>query len=70
MHASCCSVGDYLFFPPTDERQHERARRERIAKKICAECPVLSPCRQYAIAVNEPYGIWGGMSESERRAYR
>ncbi|WP_085999490.1 WhiB family transcriptional regulator [Rhodococcus triatomae] len=70
MDAACRSLGDYLFFAPSDERQYERSRRERGAKEICATCRVLLPCRQYAIAGNETHGIWGGMSESERRRYR
>ncbi|HEX7662556.1 MAG TPA: WhiB family transcriptional regulator, partial [Pseudonocardiaceae bacterium] len=43
-----------------------RARREARAKAICQSCPVLELCRQHALAVQEPYGIWGGLSESER----
>jgi WhiB family redox-sensing transcriptional regulator len=40
--------------------------REHRAKAICRECPVLEKCRDHALAVGEVYGIWGGMSESER----
>lgn len=40
--------------------------REHRAKAICRECPVLAQCRDHALAVGEVYGIWGGMSESER----
>ncbi|MTA96041.1 MAG: WhiB family transcriptional regulator, partial [Actinobacteria bacterium] len=36
------------------------------AKAICASCPVLAQCRDHALAVQEPYGIWGGLSEDER----
>ncbi|EME22623.1 WhiB family transcriptional regulator [Rhodococcus triatomae] len=68
--ASCRSLGDYLYFAPSSEREHERARRERAAKQICLVCPALLPCRRYALEANEPYGVWGGMSESERRRHR
>jgi WhiB family redox-sensing transcriptional regulator len=36
------------------------------AKAVCATCPVIAQCRAHAIAVQEPYGIWGGLSEEER----
>jgi len=37
-----------------------------VAKAVCAQCPVLAACRAHALAVQEPYGIWGGLSEEER----
>lgn len=57
-----------MFFPPDGERGRARAQREQNAKKWCRNCPVMEQCRQHALAVGEPYGIWGGMSESERHA--
>lgn len=30
------------------------------AKRICAECPVIAPCLEGAIARREPWGVWGG----------
>lgn len=41
----------------------------RLAKSICAECPVRETCAEHGIA-NETYGIWGGLSERERRRIR
>jgi WhiB family transcriptional regulator, redox-sensing transcriptional regulator len=35
-------------------------------KQICSSCPVLARCRAHALAAHEPYGVWGGLSESER----
>ena len=59
----------HLFFPPpTFERKDDRERREMRAKAICNVCPVLGPCAEYAIAISEPYGIWGGTSEQDRKA--
>ena len=56
-----------MFFPPSQpERKDERELRERRAKEICARCPVELECREYALGRREPYGIWGGMTESER----
>lgn len=58
----------HLFFPPsTFERKDERQRRELRAKSICQVCPVQGDCVEYALEIREPYGIWGGMTESDRR---
>lgn len=55
-----------VFYHPDGERGRARQRRELRAKAICAACPVLESCRKHALAVAEPYGVWGGLSESER----
>ncbi|MCK2236936.1 WhiB family transcriptional regulator [Crossiella sp. S99.2] len=57
-----------FFFHPDGERGPARARREAKAKAVCEACPVLAQCRRHALAVQEPYGIWGGMSEAERES--
>ena len=65
--ALCQGVRSSLFFPPsTSEKKDEKERRESRAKAICGRCRVIVPCRQYALALKEPYGIWGGLNESER----
>jgi WhiB family transcriptional regulator, redox-sensing transcriptional regulator len=57
-----------LFFPPPHfERKVDRLARERQAKRICSECLVRGECLEYALAVGEPHGVWGGMNENERR---
>ena len=38
------------------------------AKRVCAACPVITECLDYALANNERFGVWGGKSERERRA--
>jgi WhiB family redox-sensing transcriptional regulator len=38
-----------------------------IARRICAECPVKSPCLEYALRHGIDHGVWGGTSERERR---
>lgn len=38
-----------------------------VAKRICAECPVKEPCREYALFHRIDHGVWGGTSERERR---
>lgn len=66
--ASCRGPESAMFFPPPyPERKEERESRERHAKAICAGCPVLARCREYALTIREPYGIWGGLTELERR---
>lgn len=40
------------------------------AKAVCAECPVREPCLEEAIANGERFGVWGGLSERERRRLR
>jgi WhiB family redox-sensing transcriptional regulator len=55
-----------FFFHPEGERGPARANREARAKSVCGGCGVLDQCRRHALAVQEPYGIWGGLSESER----
>lgn len=61
------SHGQLFFPPPTFERKDDRERRESRAKAICRACPVLGPCAEYALATAEVYGIWGAMTEAERK---
>src|SRR6478672_9999320 len=48
------------------ERGPDRYARVERAKAICVECPVIDSCRLHALAVQEQYGVWGGLSEEER----
>ena len=68
MSGACRNLDSGMFFHPENERGLARAARESQAKQICAACPVLQQCRRHALTVREPYGIWGGLSESERVA--
>jgi WhiB family redox-sensing transcriptional regulator len=54
------------FFHPDGERGSSRHRRETQAKTMCGTCPVRAECAAHALAVREPYGVWGGFSEAER----
>ncbi|MBA3361950.1 MAG: WhiB family transcriptional regulator [Acidimicrobiia bacterium] len=68
LKALCRGNHAHLFFPPsTFERKDERERREERAKAICQVCPVCGPCSDYALDIREPFGIWGGLTELERR---
>lgn len=54
------------FFHPDGERGSSRSRREAKAKSLCMDCPVRAECAAHALAVQEPYGVWGGFTEAER----
>src|SRR5262245_58095570 len=66
MQGLCRGVDSSMFFHPDGERGRARAQREMRAKEMCRRCPVVAQCRSHALAVGEPYGIWGGLSESDR----
>lgn len=66
LRGSCRGMDSAYFFHPDNERGSERAARVSRAKAICGRCPVLGQCRQHALTVREPYGIWGGLTEYER----
>ncbi|TCJ94434.1 WhiB family transcriptional regulator [Nocardia alba] len=69
MRGSCRGQDSAVFFHPDGERGRARTAREMRAKEICRACPVLMQCRTHALKVSEPYGIWGGMSETEREMH-
>src|SRR2546429_7350062 len=58
--ARCREHDPEVFFP-------EKGGSSREAKRICSECPVRIECLNYALRRDERYGVWGGMSERERR---
>ena len=62
--AACRGLLD-LFFPPAGEREPSRLVREAKARLICAECPVMAECRDYA-RHNRELGFWGGENDEER----
>jgi WhiB family transcriptional regulator, redox-sensing transcriptional regulator len=64
--ASCRSADPDLFFPISAfGRALEQIAQ---AKAICAHCPVRRQCLAFALRTRQPYGIWGGMTEVERRS--
>ncbi|MGH9069896.1 MAG: WhiB family transcriptional regulator [Acidimicrobiales bacterium] len=67
--AECKGQQSSMFYPPMSfERRDVKLAREATAKAICERCPVRRDCLDYAIQIREPHGIWGGLSEGERRA--
>ena len=62
-YANCLGVDPDLFFP-------ERGASTKEAKEVCRGCVVREECLEYALQNSEKFGIWGGMSERERRRIR
>ncbi len=62
---AACKGRTALFFPRRAERPEARERREIQADKLCAQCVVAAPCREFA-RENHEYGFWAGESEEER----
>ena len=61
--ALCAETDPEAFFP-------EKGGSTREAKKICTGCEVRAECLEYALSNDERFGIWGGLSERERRRLR
>jgi WhiB family transcriptional regulator, redox-sensing transcriptional regulator len=68
--AACHGGVAALFFTPEGEHGHQRELRERAARAICAGCPVRRQCLESAMSADIRYGLWGGLSEDERRKER
>lgn len=66
VEALCRQEDPSAFFHPDGERGTARTHRQEAAKRICAACPVMVECRDYALRFAEPFGIWGGLTEEER----
>lgn len=69
VQAACRGRDVEVFFHPERERGLDRDRRVQRAKAICDPCPVIIECQRWALAVGEPYGVWGGLTPEERRHY-
>jgi WhiB family redox-sensing transcriptional regulator len=66
LDAACRGMDSTVFFHPAEERPRARERRTAAARKICDACPVDAECLSHALVSREAYGIWGGLSESQR----
>ncbi|MEN8233945.1 MAG: WhiB family transcriptional regulator [Actinomycetota bacterium] len=64
-NAACASYPSEVFFPPIDAPS-----AARVAKLICAECPVREECLAFAVETAQTEGVWGGMDAGERRRMR
>ncbi|MDQ3660718.1 MAG: WhiB family transcriptional regulator [Actinomycetota bacterium] len=61
--ARCAAFDPDLFFAPG-------SLEHRVAKRICRDCPVRRQCLLYALETPIDHGVWGGMTERERRRFR
>ena len=59
-YARCREYDPDMFFPDKGESPNP-------AKRICLRCPVRVECLNYALRARVPYGVWGGLSDRERR---
>jgi WhiB family redox-sensing transcriptional regulator len=66
-HIPCTQAPD-LYFPEGDEIGG--AHYVRLAKNACKKCPLILPCAEYAVKYREEYGVWGGLSPTDRKNIR
>lgn len=65
--AACIDVDPEIFFPTAQVGPLTSKEQVRVAKQICATCPVNQECKTYALMTNTKHGIWGGTTVIERR---
>lgn len=63
--AACRHADPELFFPVSESGPS--LHQVTMAKAICTGCPVRAQCLAFALGTRQEYGVWGGMSEQERR---
>lgn len=61
LNKAACKNDTRTFFTPS---------LERVAKQMCRECPVRLECLDYALKTHQEFGVWGGLTEDERRNRR
>ena len=49
------------------KKKEDREKREAKAKAVCSGCPVKFECLEEANEISEPFGVWGGLNEVERK---
>ncbi|WLW57278.1 WhiB family transcriptional regulator [Streptomyces sp. YU58] len=65
--AACRGMSSSVFFSPPGERGRARRVREERARAVCGRCEVVDVCAAMALKQGESYGVWGGLSDEERR---
>ncbi|MFI0898105.1 WhiB family transcriptional regulator [Streptomyces sp. NPDC020983] len=68
LRAACRDEDPELFFPVGTSGPALLKIEE--AKAVCRRCPVMDACRSWALETGQEAGVWGGLSEDERRAVR
>lgn len=64
---NCVGVDTNIFFPESNLRGKNKAQAYAKAKSYCKGCPVVSECLEFALKIEEPFGVYGGLTEDERR---
>ena len=59
----CMNTDPELFFPDQDAN----VNLYQVAKQLCAQCPIIQQCLEYALKTDEQFGVWGGLTAFERR---
>lgn len=67
--SAACRTGDPEMFFPVGTTGPALTQL-RHAKEVCGSCPVQIRCLEWAMSVGVDHGVWGGMSEEERRAHK
>jgi WhiB family redox-sensing transcriptional regulator len=66
--AACRDEDPELFFPIGNTGPALLQTEE--AKQVCRRCPVIGECLNFALSSSQDHGVWGGLSEDERRALK
>jgi len=61
--AACRDLDTAIFFPDSEEESAQ-------AQAVCAACPVRQACLEFALITRQDDGVWGGLTETERRRVR
>ena len=61
--AACAQVGGDMWYP-------EQGESVEPAKQVCARCPVKAECLDFALETGDRWGVWGALSDRQRRAVR
>jgi WhiB family redox-sensing transcriptional regulator len=69
-YATCRLSDSRLFFDRDHESFIQREGREATAMAVCAACPAQRECLDYALAIPEKFGVWGGTTAEERVVLR
>jgi WhiB family redox-sensing transcriptional regulator len=66
-HSADNTVAIFSFHQLRLKKKEDREKRELKAKSVCNGCPVKFECLEEAYEISEPFGVWGGMNEVERK---
>ncbi|RWZ78425.1 MAG: WhiB family transcriptional regulator [Candidatus Microsaccharimonas sossegonensis] len=66
--AACAKTDPELFFPTGETSKHDLDQIQG-AKAFCVRCLVKERCLEYALETHQAFGVWGGMSTAERKAF-